>query len=224
MHAFFLDTETASLDGGVCDIAIALIDDQFNVVSQVESLIDPERPISPSASGIHHITDDMVWTAPTLAEFMDMQGHPLKSVDWPIFGGHNVGFDIRMLGDHVPAQHRKLDTLKLAKVFWPDADNHQLQTLRYMFLLEAGPAHRAMGDVITGISLLRHMAAEFGHDMQGLMEVMKAPLSLDTKLTFGKHRGMKLRDIPLSYIRWMVEKSDMDLDPDLKAALLSRLD
>lgn len=216
------DTETASLEGGVCDIAIVQIDRNFNVLWEAESLIDPERPISPTASGIHHITDDMVWDKPTLGEFMEMHGYPWRRSDL-VMSGHNVRFDVRVCREHIPAEVVLLDTLKLARNFWPDAENHQLQTLRYMHRIKGGDAaHRAMGDVVTCINLLKHMAFEKNTDLVGLLELSRTPLSLDTKFPFGKHKGVKLRDIPRSYCQWLLDNVH-DLDPDLREAVASRI-
>lgn len=222
MEVFVFDTETASLQGGVCDIAIAVIDNEFNIVSQVESLIDPERPISPSASGIHHITDEMVHAAPTLEEFMSTHNYPFRQIDNPVFGGHNVQFDLRVCANQIPTPHRKLCTLKLARNMWPNAENHQLQTLRYLLKLSTcGQAHRAMADVMTCISLLRYIGFEHGLDLAGVVQLAQAPLSLDSKMPFGKHQGERLCNLPLSYVRWLVEKAD--IDPDLREALATRL-
>jgi exodeoxyribonuclease X len=215
-----LDTETASLQGGVCDIAIAVLDENLNVIQEYESLIDPERPISPEASGIHHITDDMVYTAPTLDEFMEMNDYPLADEDL-VVSGHNVQFDCRMIGDHIPKSHRRVCTLRLAKNLWPDAENHKLQTLRYKFKLDAGTAHRAMGDVITCINLLRLISQEQKVSIHGLIDMARAPLSLDTRIGFGKHKGTKLRELPPSWVQWLLEKAE-SVDPDLREALTTR--
>jgi exodeoxyribonuclease X len=216
----FLDTETASLQGGVCDIAIALVDKDLNVLWENESLIDPERPINPAASGIHHITDDMVWDAPTLAEYMQMTGYPLDHPNL-VVGGHNVQFDCRMLAEALPEQYTKLCTLKLARNLHPDLSDHKLQTIRYSFKLSAGTAHRAMGDVVTCISFARMLCDEKQTDLLGLLELCKVPLSLDSRFPFGKHKGDRLRDLPVSYVRWLLEKTE--LDPDLREALTLRL-
>lgn len=216
-----LDTETASLQGGVCDLAIAKINENLEVEWSVESLIDPEVPISASASGIHHITDEMVWDQPTLSEFMEMHNHPLGSDDLVVIG-HNVQFDCRMLGVHLPETYRKLCTLKLARNMWPELENHKLQTLRYQFKLDAGTAHRAMGDVMTCISLLRYVAELKGTDLAGVMELARKPLSPDTKFPFGKHKGTPLKNVPKSYVRWVLEKTE--IDPDLREALASLID
>lgn len=215
------DTETASLEGGVCDIAIVKLDGDYNITWQVESLVDPERPINPGASAIHHITDKMVWAAPTLSEFMDMHGHPFD-VPNPIICGHNIAFDIRMIGDYIPKQHKRLCTLKLSRLLWPQAENHQLQTLRYTFDLDAGTAHRAMGDVMTCVSLLRRIKSDMGLGLAQVMELLRKPLDLSYKLTFGKHKGVALGDLPSSYVEWLLNKSE-NLDPDIREALLTRL-
>ena len=215
------DTETAGLDGGVCDIAIVRIDNDFNVVWQAESLIDPERPISPSASGIHHITDDMVKHEPTLAEFVEL--NPQAFPEGGAFAGHNLAFDLRMVKAVLPQHYSKLCSLKLSRNTWVngEVENHQLQTLRYTFGLEGGNAHRAMGDVITCISLLKHLTKVHNTDLAGLLQLAHKPLSLDTKFPFGKHKGEKLRDLPMSYVNWALSNMT-DLDPDLREALASR--
>lgn len=221
IKGFVFDTETASLQGGVCEIAISGITENLDVVWQATSLIDPECPISPSAMGIHHITDDMVYTAPTLSEFMDLASHPFDREDLLLIG-HNVQFDVRMVSEHLPETFRQLCTLKLSRNLWPELENHKLQTLRYTFKLDAGDAHRAAGDVATTVSLLRMVAHERGCGLDQIIEMARKPLSLDTKMPFGKHKDTKLRALPLSYVRWLTENTD-NLDADLREALESRL-
>ena len=214
-----LDTETASLTKGVVDIALACVDEDFQVYWKIESLIDPECEISPQAMGVHHITPEMVWDQPTLEEFMREHRYPLANVDVVI--GHKVDFDLRFVRDYLPDNFKVIDTLKLSRGAWPDAENHKLQTLRYMHRLDAGSAHRAMGDVITTISLARHICEMYGTDATGLLQLMNAPLSLDTRMSFGKHKGDRLRDLPMNYVRWLVDKAD--IDPDLREALSLRM-
>lgn len=220
MKFIVADTETAGLEGGVCDIAIVELDEDLNIVSSVEQMTDPERPISPAASGIHHITNAMVENEPTLGEFMELQAYPLDHDDLVICG-HNIQFDCRMLAEHLPKTYRRVCTLKLARDLWPDLDNHQLQTIRYTFGLEAGPAHRAMGDVITCISFLRHIAKERNIGLTEIIELARKPMSLESKLTFGKHKGTKLKNLPLSYVQWLLNQANPD--PDLREALAQRI-
>lgn len=222
MEAYIFDTETADITGGICDIAIAKLDDHLNITWECESLIDPERPISPSAMGVHHITEEMVADAPTLSQFMEMHHKPFM-VPELVVGGHNVPFDLRAVGPTwFPPTYRKLDTLKLARMIWPDAPDHKLQTLRYMLKLDAGTAHRALGDVYTCVSLLRLIAEQKGIWLQGLLDLGDQPPSVETAFPFGKHKGIKIKDLPISYVRWALEKMD-NLDGDLRSALQLRV-
>ena len=223
MKLLTIDTETSGLapaEGtGVCDLAIACVDEDFEVYWKIESLIDPECIISPGAMGVHHITQEMVADKPTLGEFMRLQKYPFDDAD--VFIGHSVNFDLRFVRDYLPETFQTIDTLKLSRLVWPDLDSHKLQTLRYTFGLDAGSAHRAMGDVITTISLARHICEEVGTDARGLLQLMNAPLPLTTRIKFGKHKGERLCDLPITYVRWLVDKAD--IEPDLREALAARL-
>lgn len=226
------DTETACLKpprpgAGVCDIALAWIDKDANVLKQVESLIDPECAISPSAMGVHHITEQMVWDKPTLLEFAQAHGDPLMRSEKGLPGhevvlaGHNIRFDQAFLNPVLQAEHRLLCTLKLARLTWPtELEDHKLQTLRYTFGLDAGTAHRAMGDVITCINLLRLLMDVHKTDLYGLMEMSKRPLSPETKMSFGKHKGVQLKALTRSYVSWLLDP-DRAIDPDLRDALIA---
>jgi DNA polymerase III epsilon subunit-like protein len=226
------DTETACLrpprpGAGVCDVALAWVDKDANVLSQVESLIDPECAISPSAMGVHHITEQMVWDKPTLLEFAQTNGDPLKKFGEHVPGeevvliGHNIRFDQAFLSPILQVEHRLLCTLKLARLTWPtELEDHKLQTLRYTFGLDAGAAHRAMGDVITCINLLRLLMKSHETDLPGLLELAKKPLSPETKMSFGKHKGTPLKSLPRNYVSWLLDP-DRAIDPDLRDALLA---
>ena len=71
LRYYIVDTETSGTDetAGVCEVAFLEIDENFNELARVQSLIDPEVMISPSASGIHGLVDDDVKDFPTLSEF-----------------------------------------------------------------------------------------------------------------------------------------------------------
>jgi len=230
MRALITDTETASLKGGIVEIAIAQVDADFNVRWEAHSLIDPEMAISAEASGVHHITDADVQDAPTIDQFMRMHGMPFDADDL-VFIAHNAQFDARMLHDWLPPMRYDVCTLKLARMTWPDAPNHKLQTLRYHLGLDAGDAHSAKGDVLATLNLLRRVAEAKGLDMLGLIELCREPLSLDTYISFGKYgplgadrktdRGTRLIDLPMSYVRWLLGTDN--LDPDLRQSLKQRL-
>lgn len=222
------DTETATLEGPVVDFAVVTIDEELNILSTVESLIDPQVPIAPSAQAIHHITDAMVADAPTMAEYIEHYGNPFAGADELIVIGHNVQFDCRMMADLLPETYTRVCTLKMARNMWPELDpkreSHKLEVLAIMFGLETGTAHRALGDTITCLNLLRHVAdVSKVSSFEELLALGKRELSPESKLGFGsKHRDDKIKDVPISYIQWML-KNVTDLDPDLRAAITARL-
>lgn len=223
--AFVIDTETASLKGPVCDFAAIEINEELEVLREIESLIDPQRPMAPAAQAIHGITDAMVADAPTMAEYVEHFGNPFITDKELILVGHNVQFDCRMLADLLPEKYTKVCTLRMARNLWPDLNdeeqNHKLGTLAVMFGLKTGPAHRAMGDTVTCLELLRFIADETKvSSFAELVALGTRTLSLETKMSFGKHRGMKLKDLPSSYVSWCLAQKDMD--PDLLAALATR--
>jgi exodeoxyribonuclease X len=211
------DTETASLEGGVADIGVRHIDEDLNILWENESLVDPERPISPSASGIHHIVDSMVWDAPTLKEWSAMHDHPFAHEDLVIIG-HNIRFDERMLAELMPQSYHRICTLKLTRAAFPDLPDHKLQTIRYAFNLTAGTAHRALGDVITCHSLLPILMGKLGTDLPGLVALSHKPMDPDTPISFGKHKGTALKSLPKQYVNWLLDP-ERSLDPDLRDAL-----
>ena len=93
------DSETTGLGATrkACEIGLIEIDpDSLEVIGEVGSIINPERPIDPAATTIHGITDDEAAGYPTLAQFiLDTFGGPLQGDI--ILIGYRVAFDLPML-------------------------------------------------------------------------------------------------------------------------------
>jgi DNA polymerase III epsilon subunit-like protein len=88
----YLDTETTGLDSSAEIIEISILD--YNGAVLLDSLIKPLNPIPADATKIHHITNEMVQSAPTWP------------VLWPtirsllvgsLIGIYNADFDMKML-------------------------------------------------------------------------------------------------------------------------------
>ena len=215
------DTETSGLgpDAGVVEIAWIETDDQFNILQTVRSLINPEVAIQFGAMSVHGITEAMVADAPTLTRFMTEGGFPLQG-EGKILCCHNAQFDQRFFNPWMD-KPETLCTLKCARVLYPDAENHKLQTLKYMFGLSGDhdKAHTALEDVTVTIQLAQKMCQDAGTDLYGLLEVQRRPRPI-SKMPFGKHRGTPLKDLPSNYIDWLLTKAD-NIDADLRTALLA---
>lgn len=221
MKPLLFDTETADKDGGVCEIAIVELDEHANILHEAESLIDPERPISDSAGGVHGLRIEELQDKPTIDEyFTQVLGNPFLDDDLVLIA-FNVKFDERQVKKYLPERYRTMCLLRLVRNLWPEREDHKLQTLIYAFRLEKGPAHRAMGDVVATVNLLKYMMASTGKTFHELLEMSQQPLSLETRISFGKHKGDKLKDLPISYVHWILGQADMD--QDLKDALKARL-
>jgi exodeoxyribonuclease X len=212
-----IDTETtdATPDAGVCEFAYAEIDENFNIVVEATSLIDPEKPISASASGVHGIIDEDVVDSPTLAEFMYVVHDEPLAGDVVVIG-HNVQFDMRYIGPYIPNHLGSICTLKLARRFLPEQENHKLQTLMHSLKLQRRGSHRADSDVFTTIGLLQHLSKVSGKSLQQLMDAMNDFIKVEI-MPFGKHKGTPLKALPTNYRTWL--KNADNLDPDLRKSL-----
>lgn len=218
------------MKGPIVDLAVIEVDENLEVISTYESLVDPTCKIVPAAQAVHGITQEMVADAPTMAELIERDGSPFASVEPITVIAHNAQFDCRMLNQAglLPQDYTRVCTLKMARAIWPDLnpdeENHKLGTLAIMFGLETGPAHRAMGDCVTLLSLVRHMANATGAtSLDEMLALGGRTVSQEDKLNFGvKHKNTKIKDVPRSYIEWMFANVT-DLDPDLRLALEVRM-
>lgn len=173
-------------------------------------LVNPGRPIPPEASAVHHITSAEVFSAPP----------PDKACMWlneghvDIFAAQNADFDKQFFGG---GGKPWLCTWKAALRVWPDAPGHSNQVLRYHLGLDAEmehaltlPAHRAPADAYVTAFLLKRLI-ESGTSIDDMLRWSRGAALLP-KITFGKHRGMRWEEAPADYLRWLVDKSDMDRD------------
>ena len=202
----------------IVEVAWLLMDGDFKTLDEGHSLINPQRPIPAGASAVHGITTKDVENAPTADEyFYDVLGNKLGSVD-AIFTAHNSAFDFRYLGPYLPEATPQMCTLRLARKLYPDVDNHKLGTLVYALELDVDKSrfHSADGDMIILMSLLGKMTEDFGYTLWDLFEAANTPIQM-TKMTFGKHKGVPLKDLPASYVSWLLKLDN--LDPDLRASL-----
>lgn len=213
-----LDFETAGLkvEEGAVEVAYLEVDSAMRVIGEHHSLIDPEGPISPSAAGVHGITYDMVEDAPTLSEFFkEIKGDPFAGKDVIVIG-HNIAFDIRYAAPYIGKAH-PLCTLKLARLAFPDSENHKLQTLMFYLGLKKKGRHNALDDVYTSLELLARCGEALETDFEGLLEIVNKPV-LIKKMGFGKHKGVKLEALPKEYVTWLLSKCE-NLDENLRYSL-----
>lgn len=135
--------------------------DRDGYVSRFNSFVNPGRPIPPEVVCIHHITDEMVASAPN---FSQVGREFLAFADRSTLVAHNARFDLGFLQESLSRtglplwKGRTLDTLRLLKTTHPGLPSYKLQSLRAIFQLdsaEAMQAHRADADVEWTLQLLK---------------------------------------------------------------------
>jgi DNA polymerase III epsilon subunit-like protein len=190
----------------------------------MNTLVRPGELISPEASAVHKITNEMVQGAPDYA-MVAWQAFLLGQAIAPQFlvGFNSKSFDEpilnRCLGAPVfPAVLAHLDVLDIAYRFFPTLISHKLGALYQEFLgFPLAGAHDASVDVIGTLDLLKAMRVKIGMTIEQLAEDMAVakPYSI---MPIGKHKGKLLTDVDPGWARWMRQNAT-DMRADLQASV-----
>ena len=132
---------------------------------------------------------------------------------------HNAAFDVDMLKKE-GIEPKSVICMKLARYFDKDGviPTDGLQYLRYYLKLNVDAVpHTALGDILVLEALFNRIYAkaviEFGDDtVAKMIEVSKKPV-LYRRMPFGKHKGLKMEEVPLDYLQWL---AGTDLEEDLR--------
>jgi exodeoxyribonuclease X len=111
-------------------------------------------------------------------------------------------------------------TLKLARHFDKEGviPKYGLQYLRYYLGLNVDAVpHSALGDILVLEVLFNRINAkalvEFGNDAVDRMIEISKNTVLYRRMPFGKHKGLKMEEVPLDYLQWL---AGTDLEEDLR--------
>lgn len=203
MRYIIADTETDGLvNPRACEVAWIEIDENLEVLSEFESILDPEVPICCSAAGIHGLRNEDVIGKPTIEEIVFPEGEICLI-------GHNIKFDRQMLDPHMNVV-AQCDTLILARRMLPDAPDHKLSTLGCYCDLQKQLSHRALYDCRYVLGLIEYLMEGTGWGLIELINYSNTPQIVEF-ITFGKHKGLPMRSVPKSYLKWMAGE-DFDID------------
>lgn len=228
MRYILCDVETAGFvpvgHRGVCDIGAIVFDEDFNIEMELSSLIDPEMRISPSAQGVHGISNEMVAHEPTFAEWLELLGDKAKIFKEPyiLCGYNSSNFDVKFLVPNIGRHFvGELDVMgharrhiKVDKQGEP-IENWKLQTLMAALELPNLGSHRALADCHTTLGVLKHIVALTGMTLKELTAGSEAALTPDT-LPFGKNKGVKIEDVDTGYLHWLLTKCESLTDDRLR--------
>jgi exodeoxyribonuclease X len=217
MTAIIFDTETTGINEPVIvEAAWLKISDPYTlaVLERFERRYNPGKPIELGAMATHHITDTDVACCPEASTFELPEG-----TEYLI--GHNVDFDWKAIGE---PPVKRICTLALSRYLFPELDSHTQSAMMYHFLgAEARHylknAHSAGADVencSTVFSFLLNKMSDQGliKDDAGLTfgEIweISETARIPTVMTFGKHKGTPIKDVPSDYKRWLLNQPDVD--------------
>jgi len=252
INTIVLDTETTSLnfrEAEVIEFGFVLkFEDDWH---QFNELHKPSEPITPEISAVTNITDKMVDDKASFAESytdFDKILDTIGSVDDTLIVAHNAFYDKSVFENGYPLStvlnHEWVCTMRMAKKLFTNDDTvtkFNLPYLRYRFELdipEDMPAHRASTDAYMTAKLFEFLLDEA--QAQGvfapgaskrtqLLEWMAAPAIVDV-MPFGKHKGKKLTDVPMSYWTWALNNMDSlnekkdEYDADFAASVIKALE
>lgn len=150
----FLDLETTGLSpwfgDRICEVGI-VISEGKRIKEQVQTLVNPERPLSPGAASTSGLSDDELKSAPL---FEEVAPKLLGLLSDTVVVCHNAQFDIQFLDSefkrlgHEIQIPNLIDTLKLAREFY-ELPSNSLLSIAEAFHVPMTAAHRALDDAHT---------------------------------------------------------------------------
>lgn len=157
------DTETTGLlpDRGdeIVQLAAVRVVNGRRVHSEVfNTLVNPGRPIPPSSTLIHGISDSMVANAPRIEQVV-RDFHDFAS--GAVLVAHNIDFDMAFLRRAAKSvglrfENPVLDTVVLSAKVFGDGENHNLDALAARLGVDLPPSarHTALGDATATAEIL----------------------------------------------------------------------
>jgi len=161
-----VDVETTGLSARmgdrICEVAV-VVASGGQIVDQMQTLVNPQRPISWGASAVNGITDRMVRDAPV---FRTVAPALVKALDGAVLVAHNASFDLsfisaelRAVGYNPPA-NPVVDTLALARRCYTFSSN-KLGDVAHTLGIKTNGLHRALADATITWHVLKRFLWDF---------------------------------------------------------------
>ena len=152
----FLDLETTGFDcekDKIIEFAAVKTDDNYQVLEQLDFLINPEIEIPPQVSYVTKIYNQDVKNQAKITEHVEKIKQFIQD---DIIVGHNIAFDLDFLKKYqIALNNDSLDTCALAALAFSQDESYSLEILSDKFKIEHQYKHRALGDVLACIDLMK---------------------------------------------------------------------
>lgn len=209
--------------------------------------INPEMPIPPSSTAVHHITDEDVKDAPCFSDLAANLYNAFEGCD--IAGFNSNKFDIPVLMKEFERAGMQF-SLKGRRLIDVQTIYHKLEqrtlsaAYRYYCGKELEDAHSALADTMATYEVLKAQldrypeTEEFGNDMDKLAKfsVQGGNMDLSGRIgrdpqgeaifNFGKFKGQRVSDVfrkEPSYYSWMMQGDFAKDTKDIITALYVKL-
>ena len=220
MATLILDTETHDMNGNAVEIAyypfsIVNGNGQHDTKNGFKQRFNPGAPISIGAMATHHILDSDVAGCCLHTEFS------LSDLAQPVeyLIGHNIDYDIAVLeraGVDVTGI-KAICTLAMARRLWPEFETRTITYLVYALTPDKAKAreqvksaHSAWDDILMTGFILDQILLKTGIKTLKDLYLFSEMARLPTHLTFGKHKGTAIADVPASYVNWLSGQDGVD--------------
>jgi exodeoxyribonuclease X len=208
MEAVIFDTETTGKNDPI------LIEAAWLSVENVDPLITsesfcgrykPEKPIELGALAVHHILDEELVNCLPAESFKLPEG-----IEYII--GHSIDYDWAVVGS---PNIKRICTLALSRKVWPNIDAYTQSALLYYLDRENAKeilknAHSAEADVRICAMILSEICKILNVKTMKSLWHLSEEARIPSVMTFGKHKGLPIADVPNDYKRWLLSQDNID--------------
>lgn len=207
-NAIIFDTETSGKNEPVLIEAAWIRLDSINPFSTSEEFnqrYNPLKSIELGALATHHILDEELIDCPPASSF-----NIPKDIEYII--GHNVDYDWNVIGKPTI---KRICTLALSRKVWPELDSHNQSALLYFVDRHNAKdklknAHSALADVENCAFILEKIIAKLNVTSIEELWTVSEQARIPSHMTFGKHKGVAIADIPRDYKTWLLNQDNVD--------------
>ncbi len=229
----FLDLETTGLEAADKIVSLGLIAVNGEKITTKYDLANEGKKISPKASSINHITNEMIKSKSKLHESEAYKFLCEYNLPTTTLVAHNIKFDLQMLlACGFSFNGELIDTLRVSKHLIAECEGYSLQLLRYELKLyksekaeslacgiaEKLHAHNALHDALM-VKILYEYLLESATKEEMIALSFKNVLM--QKFEFGKYSGRYIEEISMcdrGYLDWMLANI-LDLNDDLRYSM-----
>lgn len=236
-----MDTETNGLDPELyepCEVAMLKIIDGI-VQEPFSWYLKPKLPIPPHVQAVHHISNEDVADAKTMAEMAETFQDFCHGT---LIVAHNAPFDYGMMPCLQDKKFNWVDNLSLARHQWPlgttGPTGHPLTAHRNKILqhwlnitvdTRGQAAHRAQADILVTAEIFREGVNQYLLTQDNVpsakefSDYLNTPCKVEV-MNFGPYKDMPVEELPTQHIRTLLaqhKNNRMTLGNDLYFTLES---